>query len=222
VTRFSTEDRWIAGSMVVTLGGIVAGASRHEPRLFGITALCVIGLLLLGWKITRSPRLGWLLPFGLVAGILELWADWVHVVYFQSLVYIDYFGFRLLASPSYMPLAWWLVVVQFGYIALRLSESRSFWRALAPVTGMGLVLPPVYEELAVRAGAWYYRTGGWMVGHTPLWAILTYGCSAFAIGALALAFYRPRAWGQAMIAGVFTASSLLFLSTFWYAMLGRG
>ena len=61
--------------------------------------------------------------FGLVAGVLELWADWVHVVYFHSLVYTDYFGFHLLASPSYMPIAWWLTVVQFGYLALRLADS---------------------------------------------------------------------------------------------------
>jgi hypothetical protein len=55
-----------------------------------------------------------LLVFGLVAGVLELWADRVHVVYFHSVLYTDYFGLKLLASPSYMPIAWWLTVVQFG------------------------------------------------------------------------------------------------------------
>jgi hypothetical protein len=32
-------------------------------------------------------------------GVLELWADWVDVVYFHSLVYTDYFGFKLLGLP---------------------------------------------------------------------------------------------------------------------------
>jgi len=35
----------------------------------------------------RCRRLSWLPVFGLVAGVLELWADRVHVVYFHSLVY---------------------------------------------------------------------------------------------------------------------------------------
>jgi hypothetical protein len=54
---------------------------------------------------------------------MKLWANWVHVVYFHSILYTDYFGFQLLASPSYMPIAWWLTVVQFGYLALRLADS---------------------------------------------------------------------------------------------------
>ena len=45
-------------------------------RAFGIDALIVIGLLIVGWYVTRNPRLAWLLPFGLVVGLLELWADW--------------------------------------------------------------------------------------------------------------------------------------------------
>ena len=94
----SVEDRLIVVSMVITMGGIVLGALLAEPRAFGIDALIVMGLLIVGWYVTRSPRLAWLLPFGLVVGLLELWADWVHVTYFGSLVYTDHFGFRLLAS----------------------------------------------------------------------------------------------------------------------------
>jgi hypothetical protein len=36
---FSTEDRWIAGSMAMTMAGVIAGALRGEPRAFGITPL---------------------------------------------------------------------------------------------------------------------------------------------------------------------------------------
>ena len=41
----TTEDRWVIGSIALTLGGIVLGARLAEPRAFGITALLVIGLL---------------------------------------------------------------------------------------------------------------------------------------------------------------------------------
>jgi hypothetical protein len=108
--------------MVLTLGGVILGALLVEPRVFGITALTVIALPFIIWFVTRSLRSSWLLVFGLVAGVLELWADWVHVVYFCSVLYAASFGFRLLASPSYMPIAWWLTVVQFGYLALRLVD----------------------------------------------------------------------------------------------------
>jgi hypothetical protein len=64
--------------------GIVLGAQFAEPRMFGITALTVISLLLIAWSVIRSVRLSWLLVLGLVPGLLELWADWVHVVYFHS------------------------------------------------------------------------------------------------------------------------------------------
>jgi hypothetical protein len=217
----SPDDRWIAGSVALTLGGIISGAARAEPRAFGVTALAVIGLLLIGWRVTQSPRLGWLLLCGSVAGVLELWADWLHVVYFQSLVYSDYFGVRLLASPSYMPLGWCATVVQFGYLGLRLSERWPSWAAVGLVTAAGMLLPPWYEELAARARAWYYPPSGSMLWHTPVWVVFTYGGCAFAIATLAVVFYRRRAWGRAVLAGLFTGASLMFSSVFWYAMLGR-
>jgi hypothetical protein len=92
LSTITTEDRWVIGSIVLTLSGIILGALLAEPRALGISALIVIGLLFIAWSVTHSPRLSWLLVFGLVAGVLELWADWVHVVYFHSLVYTDYFG----------------------------------------------------------------------------------------------------------------------------------
>lgn len=215
------EDRWIIGSMVLTLGGIMLGAWLGEPRAFGITALLVMGMLLIAWRATRSPRLAWLLVFGLVAGVLELWADWVHVVYFRSLVYTDYFGFRLLASPSYMPIGWWLTVVQFGYLGLRLSERWPAWAAVALLTVLGMALPPWYEEFAAPARAWYYPPGGPRLSNTPLWIIFTYGGCMFAISALAMLLYRPRAWGRAIIGGIFAGASIMLSGVFWFAVLGR-
>ena len=223
VTRLpvlTADDRLIAASMLLALGGIALGAVLVEPRLFGVTALLVLGLLLAGWRATRSPRLGWLLLFGLVVGVLELWADWVHVAHFGSLVYTDHFGFRLLASPSYMPVGWWLTSVQFGHWALRLSERRPGWQAVLLITGLGMALPPWYEELAARAGAWHYTTGGPWLWHTPLWVILTYGGCMFAIATAALEFYRPGDGGRAALAGLFAAAGFLLSSVFWYSLIG--
>jgi hypothetical protein len=64
--------------------------------------------------------------------VLELWAGWVHVEHLVSLVYTDYFGFRLLSSPSYMPVGWWLTVVRFGY--LRLAGRWRAWQGVAAMT----------------------------------------------------------------------------------------
>jgi hypothetical protein len=217
--RLNAEDRLIVASMMVTIGGIVLGALLAEPRLFGIDTLIVISLLIVGWRVTRSPRLAWLLLFGLVVGVLELWADWVHVTYFGSLVYTDYFGFRLLASPSYMPIGWWLTTVQFGYLALRMAESWPRWKAVGLITVLGMSLPPWYEEFAAPARAWYYTASSLMLSHTPVWIILTYGGCMFAITTMVLEFYRPRDWGRAVLAGVFTGAGILFSGVLWFSLL---
>ena len=220
MSKITTEDRWVIASLVLTLSGIIVGALLAKPRAIGITALIVIVLLLIVWSVTHNPRLSWLLVFGLVAGVLELWADWVHVVYFHSLVYTDYFGFQLLASPSYMPVAWWLTVVQFGYLALRLAERWPAWAAIGLPTLLGMTLPPWYEELAAPARAWFYPPHGVMLSHTPLWVIFTYGGCMFAIASSAVLLYRPRAWGRAVMAGLFTGVCIMLSGVFWFALLG--
>jgi hypothetical protein len=214
------EDRLIISSMIMTLGGAVLGAWMREPQVYGFTALAVMGMLITGWRITHSARLSWLLVFGAVAGVLALWADWVFVTYFGALVYMDYFGFQILASPSYMPIGWWLTVVQFGYLGLRLSDHWPDWLVIGTITALGMSVPPWYEQLAVPARAWHYKSGGLMLSNTPLWVILAYGGCMFAIATLALLFYRPQAWGRAVLGGVFTGTSFMFFGVFWFAWIG--
>jgi hypothetical protein len=86
----SSEDRLIGLSIVITFSGIMLAALLGNPGIIGTTAVVVILLLLIGWLRGRSDRLAWLLIDGLIAGILELWADWVHVTQLGSLVYTDY------------------------------------------------------------------------------------------------------------------------------------
>ena len=106
IKALNKEDLYIIISIILTLSGVLLGALLREPTTIGFTAMAVIIFLIIAWRITQSARLAWLLIFGLVAGVFELWADWVHVTYLGSLVYTDYFGFQLLASPSYMPIGW--------------------------------------------------------------------------------------------------------------------
>jgi len=215
----NSEDRLVIGSMILTMGGIILGAILGQPRLYGVTTLVVIGFLVIGWVVTRSARLAWLLLFGLVAGILELWADWLHVEHLGTLVYTDYFGFRILASPSYMPIGWWLTCVQFGYLALRLSERWSQSVTVGAVTLLGMSLPPWYEEFAAPAKAWYYTPTPLMLSHTPLWIIFTYGGCMFGIATASLLCYRAGAWGRALVGGFFAGAAFMLSGVFWYTLL---
>jgi hypothetical protein len=215
----TSEDKIIIVSLLCTFGGIILGAVLREPRLFGITAIFVIIIILIGTYVTRSPRLSWLLVFGATAGVLELWADWIHVASLHSLVYTDYFGFKLLESPSYMPVGWWLTCVQFGYITLRLSEKWSTGMVVGIISIMGMSLPPWYEEFAKPARAWYYTTSHWLISNTPLWIILTYGGCMFGIATMALLCYSPKKWGRAIAGGIFTAASFMLSAVFWYTLL---
>ncbi len=60
--------------------------------------------------------------FGLVVGLIELAADAWLVDYTGTLDYSVGGGPMLWRSPIWMPLAWEVVAVQFGYIGLRLGE----------------------------------------------------------------------------------------------------
>ncbi len=217
----STADRVVAVSMVFTLGGVVLGAALGNPTVFGFNALLVIGILLVGWYMTRDRRLGWLLVFGVVVGIAELWADWLHVTYLHSLTYVDYFGFKVLASPSYMPIGWWFTSVQFAYLALRLVGRWSRWKVVGLITLLGMSIPPWYEEFAAPARAWYYAANGPMLSNTPLWIIFTYGGCMFSIATMALDFYRPGAWKRALVAGLFTGAGIMYSGVFCFSLLGR-
>ena len=218
--RLRTEDRLVLGSMVMTMAGVTAGAILRAPHAFGVTVLLVISLLVGGWVLTGSRRLAWLLLFGLVAGLLELWADWIHVEHLGSLVYTDYFGFRLLASPSYMPVGWWLTVVQFGYVAVRLADRWRPWQAVTAVTLLGMALPPWYEEFAAPARAWHYTTTGLALSNTPLWVIFTYGGCTFSIATAALLLYRCGRWPRALAGGFFTGAGIMLSGVFWFSLLG--
>jgi hypothetical protein len=215
----NSEDRWIIGSLLLSFTGVVSGALLEDPRPIGISVFTVFALLLFVWYRTRSPYLGWLLIFGALAGFGELWADWIHVEYFHSFAYLNYFGFKLLASPLYMPFGWWVTVVQFGYFALRLAERWRNSTAILIITLLGILLPPWYEQFAAPARAWYYTPHGMMLSHCPLWIIFTYSGCMFSVASATLLLYQAQSWARAIIAGFFVSASFMFWGTFWFAII---
>jgi hypothetical protein len=213
------EDQWIIASLILSFIGVVSAALLKDPRPIGISVFIIVPLLIAACYQTGSPRLAWLLILGAVAGFGELWADWIHVEYFHSLVYLNYFGFKLLASPLYMPFGWWLTVVQFGYFAMRIAERWRSGTAILIITIAGILLPPWYEQLAAPARAWYYTPHGMMLSHTPLWIIFTYGGCMFSIASAALLLYQAQAWTRAIIGGFFVSTSFMFWGAFWFAII---
>ena len=79
--------------------------------------------LLVGFTVVRRDALlARFLLFGVVVGFTELAADTWLVDYTRTLDYSIGGGPMIWRSPLWMPLAWEVVAVQFGYIGLRLWE----------------------------------------------------------------------------------------------------
>jgi len=127
--------------------------------------------LLVGFAIVRRDGLlARFLLFGVVVGFNELPADAWLVDYTRKLDYSIGGGPILWRSPLWMPLAWEVVAVQFGYIGLRLWEC--FGRVgLLMIALLGAINIPFYEEMARRIHWWQY-SGCRMFSFTPWYIIL--------------------------------------------------
>jgi hypothetical protein len=152
-----------------------------------------------GWAILHRDRLmGRLMLFGLVVGITELAADAWLVDYTRTLDYSVGGGPIVWRSPVWMPLAWEVVAVQFGYIGLRLRE-RYGRIGVAIVALLGAVNIPFYEEMARRIHWWQY-SGCRMLSYTPWYIIVGEFGIALAVALLARKL-RAGSWRTAVAAG---------------------
>ena len=143
--------------------------------------------------------LGRFLLFGLVVGLTELPADAWLVDYTRTLDYSIGGGPMIWRSPLWMPLAWEVMAVQFGYIGLRLWER--FGRAGLLMVGLlGAINIPFYEERARRIHWWQY-SGCRMVSFTPWYIILGEFGIAFALTLLARTLRRGSR-RTAILAGI--------------------
>src|SRR5437016_12010081 len=162
--------------------------------------------LLVGFVIFRSDALlARFLLFGLLVGFAELPADALLVDYTRTLDYSIGGGPMIWRSPLWMPLAWEVVAVQFGYIGLRLWE-RFGKLGLLIIAVLGAINIPFYEEMARRIHWWQY-TGCRMISFTP-WYIILGEFGVALVFALLARILRRSSWRMAIIAGFFGAISI--------------
>ena len=174
----------------------------------GLALNFIDNALLISFAIRRRDHLlGRLLLFGLVAGLAELPADAWLVEYTRTLDYSVGGGPMIWRSPAWMPLAWEIVAVQFGYLGMRLRE-RFGGRGLAAIGLLGAVNIPFYEEMARRIHWWQY-SGCRMFSFTPHYIIV--GELGIAVGlALLATTLRAGSWLRSIGSGV-AAGVAIFL-----------
>ena len=117
-------------------------------------------------------------------------------------------------SPLWMPLAWEVVAVQFGYIGLRLWE-RFGKVGLLMIGLLGAINIPFYEEMARRIHWWQY-SGCRMISYTP-WYIILAECGIALAFALLARTVRRASWCQAVVAGIGGGFSIFvcYALAFW-------
>jgi len=156
--------------------------------------------LLVGFVIVRRDvLLVRFLLFGLAVGFAELPADAWLVDYTRTLDYSIGGGPMIWRSPLWMPLAWEVVAVQFGYIGLRLWE-RFGWAGLLMIGLLGAINIPFYEEMARKIHWWQY-SGCRMISFTPWYIILGEFGIAIVLTLLARTL-RRGSWRVAILAGI--------------------
>lgn len=162
--------------------------------------------LLLGFVIPkRDALLARFMVFGLAVGIVELAADAWLVDHTHTLDYSVGGGPMLWRSPLWMPLAWQVVSVQFGYVGLRLYERFGMSGLL--LNGLlGAINIPCYEEMA-RLIHWWKYTGCRMISGTPYYIIVGEFGIAIALGWLAK-YLRRGGWTTAVFAGVIGGAAI--------------
>jgi len=161
--------------------------------------------LLIGFALVRRDVLLWrFLIFGTIVGFTELTADAWLVDYTRTLDYSAGGGPMIWRSPVWMPLAWEVVAVQFGYIGLRLWE-RFGKTSLVMIGLLGAINIPFYEEMARRIHWWEY-SGCRMISYTPWYIIL--GEFGIAVVFAWLARMVRRSACRAVVAGVFGGVSI--------------
>ena len=166
----------------------------------GVALNIVDNCLLVGFVLVRRDALlARFLLFGFVVGFTELAADAWLVDYTHTLDYSIGGGPMIWRSPFWMPLAWEVVAVQFGYIGLRLWE-RFGKLGLLVIALLGAINIPFYEEMARRIHWWQYG-GCRMISLTPWYIIVGEFGIALAFALLARTLRRGSV-RTAIIAGV--------------------
>lgn len=173
------DEHQARGRMIVVLATIVINISAVALLTImpwsdwrtGLALNLFDNLVLLGFVARhRDIVLARLMLFGFAVGVSELTADAWLVDYTRTLDYSVGGGPMLWRSPVWMPLAWEIVAVQFGYAGLWLWNRYGTWGLLASGF-LGAINIPYYEEMARRINWWQYGNCR-MLSNTPYYIIL--------------------------------------------------
>lgn len=162
--------------------------------------------ILIGYAVTKRDRLlGHLILFGLILGFVELFADAYLVDTTKTLDYAIGGGPMIWRSPVWMPFAWEIVGVQFGYIGMRMFEA---WKipGLIGAGILGAVNIPFYEEMALKTHWWRYQNCR-MLLHTPYYIILGEFLIVLSFALLARGLRNLR-FGQTVFLGLMAGISI--------------
>jgi hypothetical protein len=174
----TTEAIFIIISMIVTLG--ITLLSAHYKWGFESAFILAVGMYLIITAfafITSDIFLKRLLLFGLIAGIVELFADKWLVQDINSLVYPENEP-KIWCSPNYMPFAWAVVLIQVGYLGWMISTKKKMIEAMILCAIIGICFIPVFEQCAYYANWWYYNPCK-MLLNTPWYIIVSEGLICF-------------------------------------------
>jgi hypothetical protein len=206
----------ILTTIAISIGGVIAFSfAPWSDWRTGLLLNFIENSILVTFSIRYRDRLiPHLMLFGLAVGGTELLADAWLVDATGTLDYSLGGGPMIWRSPAWMPLAWEMVAVQFGYIGLRLSEWRRGPGLL--LTGLiGAVNIPFYEEMALRVRWWRYANCR-MLFHTPYYIIVGEFLIAIGIGDLARSTRSGR-WSRTLSAGVLAGLAIFacYAVGFW-------
>ncbi len=181
---------------IITCGSIYAVKTKTWAGIYYIEAIIVslIGIFIIKYR-EKSLLFAYLLVFGLIIGIFELFADFLLVDVMKTLVYTTT-GPMIIRSPLNMPVLWMTVVVIQGYFSLRVTnwlEDKTHKKLYADIAGSliggavaGLTIG-FFEALAFQAHWWRYIDAPFVVmGQIPLFVPL----AAFIMFATFLPWFR--------------------------------
>lgn len=168
--------RAVAASTVFSVG--FALVCSRWPGSDGRTAVALdlVNVIFFGayavWSADRAIRA--VILAALAFGVVELGADFLCVRGTGTLDYAAARSAMVLESPWWMPLSWAVVAVQTAVPGEAAIRRFGVARGMLLTGLFGATLIPGYEEMAWGANWWRYRDC-LMVGHTPVYIVLSEG-----------------------------------------------
>jgi hypothetical protein len=148
----------------------IAAALLHPGwKSLAATVFFILLLDVIYLAVYRDRVLAHWMVFALVAGWVELIADWYLITQTRTLVYPP--ELMIWKSPAYMPFDWAVVLIQLGVLSTWLRQRCGLlWGTV--LTGLvGGIFIPFYEHLARQADWWSYHDTP-MFWYVPYYIVL--------------------------------------------------